>query len=44
MLPNALQVADPVHLVKLANSKLHECRRRAQNETLGHRGHKDGPL
>jgi transposase len=28
----------------LANSKLDECRRRVQNETLGHRGHKDDPL
>lgn len=44
MLPDALQVADPFHLVKLANSKLDECRRRVQNETLGHRGHKHDPL
>jgi transposase len=44
MLPAALQVADPFHLAKLANSKLDECRRRVQNETLGHRGHKDDPL
>ena len=44
MLPNATQVADPFHLVKLANSKLDECRRRVQNETLGHRGHKTDPL
>jgi hypothetical protein len=29
--------------VKLANTKLHECRR-VQNETLGHRGCKDDPL
>ena len=28
----------------LANSKLDECRRRVQNETLGHRGRKDDPL
>jgi len=28
----------------LANTKLDECRRRVQNETLGHRGHKDDPL
>jgi len=27
-----------------ANSKLDECRRRVQNETLGHRGRKDDPL
>jgi len=44
MLPAATQVADPFHLVKLANSKLDECRRRVQNETLGHRGHRDDPL
>jgi transposase len=44
MLPAATQVADPFHLVKLANSKLDECRRRVQNETLGHRGHKADPL
>jgi hypothetical protein len=44
MVPHALQVADPFHLVKLANSKLDECRRRVQNETLGHRGHKHDPL
>jgi hypothetical protein len=44
MVPHALQVADPFHLVKLANSKLDERRRRVQNETLGHRGHKHDPL
>jgi hypothetical protein len=37
-------VADPFHLVKLANSKLDECRRRVQNDTLGHRGRKGDPL
>ena len=44
MLPDAVQIADPFHLVKLANSKLDECRRRVQNETLGHRGRKHDPL
>jgi transposase len=44
MLPHAVQVADPFHVVKLAGSKLDECRRRVQNETLGHRGHKADPL
>jgi transposase len=44
VLPWAIQVADPFHLVKLANQRLDECRRRVQNETLGHRGHKDDPL
>jgi transposase len=38
------QVADPFHLVRLANAKLDECRRRVQNETVGHRGRKDDPL
>jgi transposase len=44
MLPDAIQVADPFHVVKLANQKLDECRRRVQNETLGHRGRKNDPL
>jgi transposase len=44
MLPDAIQVADPFHLVKLAGSKVDEVRRRVQNETLGHRGHKHDPL
>jgi len=44
VLPHVTQVVDPFHLVKLANSKLDECRRRVQNETLGHRGRKDDPL
>lgn len=44
MLPDAGQVADPFHVVKLANSRLDECRRRVQNETLGHRGRKTDPL
>jgi transposase len=43
-LPRATQVADPFHVVKLANTKLDEVRRRVQNETLGHRGRKDDPL
>ena len=30
--------------MKLANHKLDECRRRVQNETMGHRGRKDDPL
>ncbi len=31
-------------LVRLANAKLDECRRRVQNDTLGHRGRKGDPL
>ncbi len=38
MLPDAVQIADPFHLVKLANERLDEVRRRVHNETLGHRG------
>ena len=44
MLPDAVQVADPFHLVKLANAALDECRRRVQDDTLGHRGRKTDPL
>jgi transposase len=44
VLDHVTQIADPFHLVKLANSKLDECRRRVQNETVGHRGRKDDPL
>jgi len=44
MLPAAVQVADPFHVCKLANERLDDVRRRVQNETLGHRGHKDDPL
>jgi transposase len=43
-LPWATQIADPFHLIKLANQKLDECRRRVQNELFGHRGRKDDPL
>jgi len=44
MLPDAVQVADAFHVVKLANTALDEVRRRVQNEMLGHRGRKDDPL
>ena len=43
-LPHARQVADPFHVVRLANNALDEVRRRVQNQTLGHRGHKHDPL
>ena len=43
-LPDAKQVADPFHVVRLANDALDEVRRRVQNQTLGHRGHKHDPL
>ena len=44
MLPEATQVADPFHVVKLAGTCVDEVRRRVQNETCGHRGRKDDPL
>ena len=43
-LPNAVQVADPFHVIKLANSKLDLVRRRVQQEQLGHRGRKNDVL
>ena len=43
-LPHATLVADPFHVTKLANTKLDECRRRTQQDVLGHRGRKDDPL
>ena len=43
-LPHAKQVADPFHVVRLGNDALDEVRRRVQNDTLGHRGHKHDPL
>ena len=44
MLLHAVQIADPFHVVKLANFVLDETRRRVQNETCGHRGRKSDPL
>ena len=43
MLPHAVQIADPFHVVKLANFVV-DVRRRVQNDTLGHRGRKTNPL
>ena len=37
-------VADPFHVVKLANEALDEVRRRVQQETMGHRGRSGDPL
>ena len=42
--PAARQVADPFHVVRLANDALDEVRRRVQQQTLGHRGRKRDPL
>ena len=44
VLPHAHQVADPFHVVRLANRCVDLVRRRVQNETLGHRGRKRDPL
>ena len=43
-LPHVGQVADPFHVIRLANDGVDETRRRVQNDTLGHRGRKDDPL
>jgi transposase len=44
VLPHARLVADKFHVVRHMTTKLDECRRRIQNETLGHRGRKHDPL
>ena len=43
-LPDAGQAADPFHVARLANTALNEARRRAQNQTLRHRGREPDPL
>ena len=43
-LPHVGQVADPFHVIRLANNSIDEVRRRTQNDALGHRGRKDDPL
>ena len=43
-LDHASRVADPFHVVRVANRCLDQVRRRVQNETLGHRGRKRDPL
>jgi len=43
-LDHAVRVADPFHVVRVANRCLDAVRRRVQNQTLGHRGRKDDPL
>ena len=40
----AIRVADPFHVVRVANRVLDTMRRRVQNRTLGHRGRKRDPL
>ncbi|MGZ4619428.1 MAG: transposase [Frankiaceae bacterium] len=41
-LPDAVQVLDAFHCVKLANQVVDEDRRRVQQATQGHRGHENG--
>lgn len=43
-LDHATRVADPFHVVRVANRCVDKVRRRVQNETLGHRGRKRDPL
>jgi len=43
-LAEATPVLDAFHVVKLAGQALDEVRRRVQQDTMGHRGHKNDPL
>ena len=43
-LADATRVADPFHVVRVANRCVDQVRRRVQNETLAHRGRKHDPL
>jgi transposase len=43
-LVGAGQVADPFHVIRLADDGIDEVRRRSPNGTLGHRGCEDDPL
>ncbi|WP_193084328.1 ISL3 family transposase [Brevibacterium aurantiacum] len=43
-LPDAVEVMDPFHVVKLAGDALDDVRRRVQQETTGHRGRAKDPL
>lgn len=43
-LDHCVRVADPFHVVRVANRCLDTVRRRVQNEQLGHRGRKHDPL
>ena len=44
VLAHAPGVADPFGVIRLANQRLDQVRRRVPNKTLGHRGRKDDPL
>ena len=43
-LPEAITVVDAFHIVRLGMAMLDDVRRRVQQDTLGHRGHKEDPL
>jgi transposase len=43
-LPDAVSVLDAFHVVRLGTQVVDEVRRRVQQDTLGHRGHKHDPL
>ncbi|MCR2346184.1 transposase, partial [Salmonella enterica] len=43
-LPDAVEVMDPFHVVRLAAEALDKCRQRVQQDTRGHRGRKGDPL
>lgn len=43
-LPDVTVTIDHFHAIKLANEAINDARRRVQNATLGHRGHRDDPL
>jgi transposase len=43
-LSHAQRVADPFHVVRVANRCVDKVRRRVQNDTLQHRGRRDDPL
>jgi len=44
VLPDAVAVMDPFHVVRLGGDALDRCRRRVQQAIHGHRGHKGDPL
>jgi transposase len=44
VLPDAVAVMDPFHVVRLAGDALDRCRRRVQHAIHGHRGRKSDPL
>ena len=44
VLPQAVEVMDPFHVVRLAGDALEDCRQRIQRQTLGRRGRRTDPL